>query len=69
MRVSQGDSHAKRVPECLETSHVRDYVKSLSVSKEGTLKSTREAGEEKKPLRRGLNATSEFAGQKYAGGQ
>lgn len=64
MRLSQGDSHAKRVPECLETFQVRDYVKSLSVSKEGTLKFTWEAGEEKKLLRRGFNATSEFAGQK-----
>lgn len=47
MRVSQGDSHAKRVPGCLETSHVRDNAKSLSASKEGILKFTWDTREEK----------------------
>lgn len=64
MRVSQGDSQAKRVPGCLETSQVRGNAKSLGVSKEDTLKFTWEAGEEKKLLRWILDAPNEFAGQK-----
>lgn len=54
----------KRVPGCQETSYVKEKCRSLSVSKEGTIRLTWNAGAEKELCHWGFNGANEFAGRK-----